>query len=265
MPLLKTTFEHQGAVARIALNRPDKRNALSRKLIQELRTVIASVQSDDMVRLVVLTAEGPAFCAGMDLHEMRQRSQDVDPIGQWQADTQGYRDLLVDLISLPIPTLAVVQGPALAGGLGLVLTCDMVLVSQEAKFGLPEPKRGLTAAVVSPLLVHRVGHARAGYVLFSGKTIPSDEALAVGLCQEVSPPEDLANAESRLVESILTGARSSLIATKRVVYQNCLPRLILELDVGMRASAEARHSDDAQEGLASFFEKRNPNWFPGDS
>ena len=111
------------AVARVELNRPQKRNALTRGLIGEIAEAIGSAAADESVRLLILTANGPAFCAGMDLGEMQQRASGPDAAAQWQQDAKIYRDLLVSLFSLSLPTLAVVQGPAFAGGLGLVLAC----------------------------------------------------------------------------------------------------------------------------------------------
>ena len=129
-------------VARLVLNRPDRRNALTRELISGLLAAVEQVKNDPSARMLVLAAEGPVFCAGMDLEEMRARAADPNATAEWAEDARLFRELLVAIFKLPLPTLAVVQGPALAGGCGLVLACDLVIASSSAFFSLPEPQRG---------------------------------------------------------------------------------------------------------------------------
>ena len=143
--------ETTGGVARLTLNRPAKRNALTRELIERTLAAVRRIRDDAESRLLILTGTGPVFCAGMDLGEMQARAGSDNATEEWQQDSVVYRDLLWELFTLPIPTLLVAQGPALAGGLGLLLACDIVLASEDAFFSLPEPKRGITAAVVAPL------------------------------------------------------------------------------------------------------------------
>ena len=252
-------FEIDDGVARLKLNRPDKRNALTQEFIREIRHSVA-LADDASVRLLILSAEGPAFCAGMDLKQMQDRAAAANATELWQADTQVYRDFLVELTTLRVPTLAVVSGPALAGGLGLVLACDLVLASATAVFGLPEPKRGITAAVVSPLLMHRVGISTATHLLLSGENLNAAAAFRVGLCHEVVPIDKLTSRAESLTASILTGAASSLAITKQQILDFAGPQLIERIDAGMIASAAARETDDAREGLAAFLEKRSPAW-----
>jgi methylglutaconyl-CoA hydratase len=257
-PLVGLTFDD--AVARITLARPAKRNALTRTLIEELLSAVEQVRSNSTVRLAVLSAAGPAFCAGMDLGEMQQRAGQPDASEQWREDTRVYRELLFGLFTLDAPTLAVVQGPAIAGGLGLVLACDMVLASEEAVFGLPEPKRGITAAVVAPFLIHRVGPGQATHVALSGQNLSAEQALRVGLCHEVVPGPLLSERAAQICDSILSGSPSSLAVTKRHISACAAKHLSEQLDVGMAISAAARESADAREGLKAFLEKRPPSW-----
>ena len=181
--LLQTTAAD--GVLRIALDRPNKRNALSRELIRQLHVAVDGAAGDESVRLVVLVANGPAFCAGMDIAEMQDRAGQPNAQELWQEDTQVYRDLLVAIVTLTKPTLAVVQGPALAGGMGLAMACDLVLATDDAVFGLPEPKRGITAAVVAPLVSYRAGLSTASYLLLSGKNFNANESRERGLCHQV--------------------------------------------------------------------------------
>ncbi|MEX2287501.1 MAG: enoyl-CoA hydratase-related protein [Planctomycetaceae bacterium] len=254
------TFSIDDGIARIALNRPDKRNALTRELIAEFSHAIEDTADDDSVRLLIVSANGPAFCAGMDLDEMQQRAALPDASAEWQRDTQVFRDLIASLVWLPVPTLAVVQGAALAGGFGLVLACDMVLAAETAVFVLPEPKRGITAAVVAPLLIYRVGVGQAGYLLLSGRNISAREAHRIGICHEVVPADSLSAREHDLTRSILTGAPSALRKTKQLILDTAATHLAAQLDVGMTVSAQARETADAREGLSAFLDKRTPRW-----
>jgi methylglutaconyl-CoA hydratase len=249
-------------VMRMVLNRPAKRNALTRELIRQLHQQVEQAANEDSVRLVVLAANGPVFCAGMDLAEMQDRTAQPDAHEFWKEDTQSYRDLLASLVMLPKPVLAVVQGPALAGGMGLAMACDLVLASTEALFGLPEPKRGITAAVVAPLVCYRSGMSTASYLLLSGKNLTAEESLTRGLCHQVVKAENLPAAEEDLCRSILTGAPRALAATKAHLLNTAGRDLFAQLDAGMKVSAEARETQDAREGLAAFLEKRNPAWHP---
>lgn len=254
--------ETSNGVARLTLNRPAKRNALTRELIEQTLAAVRQVRDDTETRLLVLTGEGPVFCAGMDLGEMQARAGSDNATEEWQQDSVVYRDLLWELFTLPIPTLLVAQGPALAGGLGLLLACDIVLAADEAFFSLPEPKRGITAAVVAPLLAYRIGPGQAGYLLLSGRTITAADALRMGLCHELAPAATLDERERELTSAILTGSPDALAQTKRHLLTGPAAALTDWLDAGMQVSATARETNDAREGLAAFLEKREPRWFP---
>jgi len=260
MPESLTSFEVTDAIARLTLNRPRKRNALSRQVLRELSDAVERVEADESARVLTLEAEGPVFCAGMDLGEMQSRAGRPDSTQLWQEDTRIYRDLVERLFRLPLPTVAVVQGPVLAGGVGLVLACDIVLAAEPAYFSLPEPKRGITAAVVTPLLTYRIGPGNAGYLLLSGEAMSAPNALRVGLCHEVLPANELSSRRAELVNSILTGAPSALAVSKQTLQELAADGLAAQLDRAMTVSAEARETADAREGLAAFLEKREPNW-----
>ena len=258
-------YEHVGDVAYVTLNRSQKRNALSRDLLVQLTDAVTRAASDPGVRLLVCGAEGPVFCAGMDLAEMQFRAAERNARELWQQDTRAYRDLLVALLAAPMPTLAAVQGPAVAGGLGLIAACDLVLASEAATFALPEPQRGITAAIVAPLLVYRVGAGQAGYLLLSGRGWTAGEAQRAGLCHAVCPVGDFAERREDLIGSVLRGGPSALRLTKRHLLETAGRRLVDEIDAAMQLSAQARESDEAREGLAAFLERRPPAWFPASS
>ena len=257
-----TRLTIHGGVARLVLNRPQKRNALSRQLIDELTAGVAEVAGDASARMFILAAEGSVFCAGMDLGEMQDRAGRPDAARLWQQDTQVYRDLVMSIFNLRVPTLAAVQGPVLAGGVGLVAACDFVLASEAASFTLPEPRRGISPAVVAPLLIYRVGAGRATPLLLSGRTIAADDAYRIGLCHELAPQRELAARESAWVDSVLAGAPGALAKTKQLIIDCAAAGLAGQIDMAMRVSAEARSTPEAREGLAAFLEKREPRWTP---
>ena len=253
-------FEVVDGVAILTLNRPDKRNALKRDFIVEINQCLKAIRGDESVRVLLLKASGKVFCAGMDLGEMQERAQAEDKENQWHQDSLVYCEMLTGIYQLPVPTVAVVQGPALAGGMGIVLACDIMVASNEVFFSLPEPMRGITAAMVTPFLIHRVGNGPATYCLLSGKRITADDAFRLGMVHQLVAPDQLEPEVQELVASILTGSPNALAITKKHV-DNCTVANILEqVQASIAVSAEARETEDAREGLAAFLEKRKPNW-----
>lgn len=258
--MVDSNLQINNGVARLTLSRPAKRNALSRRLISELESAVVTVNNDESARLLILAAEGPVFCAGMDLEEMQDRASQPDAETLWREDARAYRDLLWNLFTLPMPVVAVVHGPALAGGVGLVAAADVVLASETAWFSLPEPKRGITAAVVAPLLIHRIGPGAAGRALVSMKQIEAAEALRIGFFHEVAPPDELEDRVQTTAAEILEAAPEALAVTKRMLLRCTGDALWAHLDVGMFESAAARTTEAAREGLAAFLERRKPAW-----
>ncbi|MEX0728383.1 MAG: enoyl-CoA hydratase-related protein [Planctomycetaceae bacterium] len=254
------TVEIREQVATVTLRRAEKRNALTFELLEELRDAIRRLSASDELRLMVLTAEGTVFCAGMDLAQMLDRADRPDAQELWQRDTEVYRDVVWSLFNLPVPTLAVLPGPALAGGLGLVLACDLVLAAETAWFALPEPQRGITAAVVAPLLLHRVGSRWAEFLLISGQSVTAAEGEDIGICHRVVPAAELEIRAAEWTASILKGGPSALRQTKSLLREFTHDPLWDQLGLGMQVSADARETDEAREGLSAFREKREPKW-----
>jgi methylglutaconyl-CoA hydratase len=259
-PLVVTTASD--GIVRLTLNRPQKRNALTRELLAELLARLKDVAARSDVRCLVLAATGPAFCAGMDLAQMRESAARPDAVQIWHADTALYHDVVTAIFQLPFPVLAVVQGPAVAGGLGLVLACDLVLAAESAIFALPEPKRGITAAIVTPLLVYRAGTAGASFLLFSGESIDSRAAQRIGICQSVVELAQLQTAADEQVQSILSGSPGALAITKQQLRASAAVDVLAQLKRAVTVSAQARETAEAREGLAAFLEKRPAPWQP---
>ncbi|HUY87766.1 MAG TPA: enoyl-CoA hydratase/isomerase family protein [Pirellulales bacterium] len=249
--------EHAGT---IILNRPQKRNALSRALLAELSQALGDLHLERRVRAVVLTGAGPAFCAGMDLQEMHETSQQENPHTQWHEDAVLYRDLLETMWRYPKPLIAAVNGPAVAGGAGLLLGCDLVVAARNASFGLPEPLRGIVAAMVAPLLHFRIGGGQAARLLLSAQSIDAAEAHRIGLFHEVVAPDHLWPRAVELAAQCARSAPEALQLTKRMLNETVGEHLPTLLSAGAAVSATARTTEAAAEGLAAFLEKREPKW-----
>jgi len=257
-PLVKLSIRDHSAT--VILNRPDKRNALSRALLSQLHQLFEDLHLEKRVRSIILTGSGSAFCAGMDLGEMHATAAGDDPHAQWQRDAEQYHDLLLLMLRFPKPIIAAVNGPAIAGGAGLVLACDLVVASQNAKFGLPEPKRGIVAGLVTPLLAFRVGGGTAGYLLLTAQTIDAARAQSLGLFHEVVPDEQVWVRAAELGKEIAGSAPEALLLTKRMLNETIGESLATQLAVGAATSATARTTESAAEGLKAFLEKREPKW-----
>ena len=250
----------EAGVGVITLARPEKRNALTRDFIEQLSAAVEAMSNDESIRVLVLQAEGSVFCAGMDLGEMQQRAKSGTGKQEWQRDSEIFAKLLLSLFRMTVPTIAVMQGPALAGGVGLILACDFVVVNDSAFVMLPEPARGITAAIVTPFLVHRIGDGAANQLLLSGDRMTAKRAFGLGLAYVVAQTDQLQGKVDSLVNSILTGSKSAIAITKRHL-QSCGGNDLEELvNASIRVSAEARETADAREGLAAFLEKRKPGW-----
>jgi methylglutaconyl-CoA hydratase len=253
-------YEVRPPAAVIALNRADKRNALSRALIDAVAVAFRRAAADAAARCVILTGTGPAFCAGMDLAELAEtvaRPQDAASV--WDDALRLAK--LYDLIyTLPKPTVAAVNGAAVAGGAGLVTVCDLALAAPEARFGYPEARRGLVAAMVMPHLLRHVGERTARYLLLSGELIDSAEACRTGLINAVVPPAELLEQSHTWARSVAEGGPAALARTKALLHQ--FSRQALSVQQAAEASAEPRLTDECHQGLRAFFAKKPAPWAP---
>ena len=249
-------YELRSPAAVIALTRADKRNALSRALIGELDAAIQRAAADSVARCVIITGDGPAFCAGMDLDELRATlSADADLI--W-ADAQRLAELYDRIYSLPKPTIAAVNGPAVAGGAGLVTVCDLAVSVPEAKFGYPEVRRGLVAAMVMPHLLRHVGERAARYLLLTGDLIDATEAVRVGLINQVVDAPRHIDTALNWAKACAEGGPKALAMTKDLLRR--FSTQALSVNEAANASAAPRLGDECRAGLAAFFDKRSAPW-----
>jgi methylglutaconyl-CoA hydratase len=251
-----------GVVGTIVLNRPDRRNALTRAMIAQISEALGDLHLERRVRAIVLTGAGTAFCAGMDLHEMHAAATlpDSEKNQDFGDTAEAYCELVTQMIELPKPIIASVNGPAVAGGAGLVLASDIVVASPTAQFGLPEPRRGIIAGVVAPLLAFRCGGGHAARLLLTSTIYPAEEAYRLGIYHELIDEPRLWARCAQLGEECAAGAPEALQLTKRLLYETIAEQLATQLTVGAAMSATSRTTEAAQEGLTAFIEKRKPEW-----
>jgi methylglutaconyl-CoA hydratase len=253
-------YEHRSPAAVITLNRADRRNALSRPLIDGLQRAFEQARADAAVRCVILTGAGTVFCAGMDLAELQDSlDRPAEPSPVWEDSLRLAR--LFDLIyTLPKPTVAAVNGPAVAGGAGLVTVCDLALAAPEARFGYPEVRRGLVAAMVMPHLMRHVGERAARYLLLTGELLSAEEAGSCGLINRVVPAAELMAQAQRWARSLAEGGPEALAGTKALLHQ--FSHQSLSLEEAAKASAAPRLTPECQQGLRAFFAKQPAPWVP---
>lgn len=251
-------IERDGRVGRVWLDRPDVRNAFNAVMIGELREAFRSLAADEAVRVVVLSGRGAAFCAGADLAWMREgigytREQNL-------RETLDLADCLHDLFSLPKPTVARVNGPAIGGGTGFLAACDIAVASTEARFGLSEVKIGVVPAAISPYVLRRIGESRARQYFLTGERFDALRAEAIGLVNAAVAPAELDAKVEAIVSSLLSSGPEALAKAKELITRvpgmsfEEAKRYTAEMIAGLRTSAEG------QEGMAAFLEKRKPKW-----
>jgi len=253
-------YEVRPPTAVITLNRPDKRNALSRALIQALKEAFERAKNDATARCLILTGAGPAFCAGMDLAELAETLQQPAETAVWD-DARRLMGLYELIYTLPKPTIAAVNGAAVAGGAGLVTVCDLALAVPSAVFGYTEVRRGLVAAMVMPHLLRHVGERCARHLLLTGELIDAAEACRVGLINRVESAEQLMEKAIEWAKSLADGGPNALAMTKSLLQK--FSRQALSIEETARASAAPRLSEECQQGLRAFFAKQSNPWNPG--
>lgn len=250
--------EDRGPIVVLTLNRPERRNALSRALVAELGDAIDKIASELGIRALILTGNGPTFCAGMDLKEASEASDDDQAERAAVRDAQAIADLMDQIHKFPHPTISAVQGDALAGGAGLALACDFVVMADSARLGFPEVKRGLVAAIVLQDLVRHVGDRRSRDLLLTGRSLKAAEAERWGLINLAVPAARCMAEALELARSLRNSAPVATTTTKRLLDEaSSLPR---DLRGAAAVSAAVRVGDEAREGMAAFLSKRMPAW-----
>jgi isohexenylglutaconyl-CoA hydratase len=250
----------------VTLNRPERRNAMSARMIEELLQVFAASSGHTEVRAIVLRGAGATFCAGADVKEMPAASvrQNGSPAEIKAAIARANRrvgDLLIAMQRTTQPVIAAIEGSTMGGGIGLVCVSDVSLAVEDAHFGLPETGLGLLPAQIAPFVVRRVGLTQARRLMLTGARFDGAEAARIGLVHEVCADAlALEAALSRVLGEILRCAPRANAATKRLLLESLEGELSSVLDDAAELFAEAATSDEAREGTQAFVEKRLPNW-----
>jgi methylglutaconyl-CoA hydratase len=249
----------------IVLNRPEKRNALTPQLMEDLTDALESAAANSLCRVVILTGAGSAFCAGLDLEQLRamaETSSQPSSAPDYQADAERIATLMRTLYDLPLPTIAAVNGPAIAGGMGIATLCDFTLAVPEAKFGYTEVRIGFIPAIVSAFLRTQIGDKRSRELLLTGRLLSAEEARDLGLVTRIVPEPELMPEARALATRLQRNSPAAMEATKRLLGKFADRSLSDDIEAAIRASVQARGTDDFREGVHAFLEKRDPQWHP---
>jgi methylglutaconyl-CoA hydratase len=253
-----------GNVGTVILNRPDHGNSLVRIMIHQLAEAIDDLYREKRVRAIILTGAGSAFCEGIDLEEINDASglknEWSESADRWGEDAADYRDLILRMLEITKPIIAAVNGPAISSGAGLVMASDIVVASDQGTFGLPDPRRGLVAGVVAPLVCHRLGAGHAARLLLTSSLIDAPEAHRLGIFHELVPTAKVWARAAEIAGECAEGAPEALQLTKRLLNETIGEQLETQLTAGAVMQATAFTTEAAQEGIAAFLARRKPQW-----
>jgi len=254
-------IEDRGAVRWLWLNRPEVRNAFDDALIADIAVALAEVEAAAAVRVVVVAARGPAFCAGADLNWMRTMA--AFSHADNHADALRVARMFHAVHSCSRPVIARVQGDAYGGGVGLAAACDLVIAADAVNFGLSEVRLGIVAATISPHLVRAMGARQAARYMLTAEKFTATQAKTLGLVHEVTKANGLDYEVERQANVLLSSSPAALAATKRLladVIETPIDDVMLAATA--KCIADARVSTEGREGIAAFLEKRAPAWVP---
>ncbi|UCF79670.1 MAG: enoyl-CoA hydratase/isomerase family protein [Candidatus Eiseniibacteriota bacterium] len=252
--------ELRDPVLLVTFSRPEVHNAFNDKMISELLEVFRKVGQGDGVRVVVLTGEGKSFCAGADLNWMKRVMG--FSFEENLKESLELAELMHSVYSLQLPTIAMVNGAAIGGGMGFVATCDIVVAASHAKFSLSEVKLGLVPACISPYVIRKAGEAACREFMLTGERLTAEKAARIGLVNDVVEASQLESTVSAYVDKLVSSGPNAIAICKQLLRE--VPAMALE--EAKRATAESlahlRVSEEGQEGMKAFLEKRKPRWLP---
>lgn len=251
-------IEHDGPVLRITLNRPDVRNAFDEDVIHSLTSAATAAAEDASVRVVVLAGKGKAFCSGADIGWMAKaiaysRQENL-------TDAEDMARMMERLDTLPMPVVGRIQGSALGGGVGLAAVCDIVVAADDAVFALSEVKLGILPAVVGPYVMRKIGISAARELFLTGVRFDAARARQIGLVHEIVPADALDAAVARRVADVLAASPAGIARAKALIREIAGAHPNDVIGVTTNAIASQRVSEEGQEGLRAFLEKRKPSW-----
>ncbi len=252
-------YESSNRIGYITLNRAEKRNALSKELVSDLKAAFTQAENDESVKIVVLKANGDSFCPGADLAYLQQLQH--FSFEENIADSNQLKELFLQIYQLKKVVIAQVQGHALAGGCGLATICDFVFAVPEARFGYTEVKIGFIPAMVLVFLIRKIGEQKARQLLLSGELYQGDETIKLGLVNYLVPKAQLEDSVSAFANKLITNnSAQSMMLTKQMISEVQSMTLEQALDYAATMNAQARASSDCKNGIAAFLEKRELKW-----
>jgi methylglutaconyl-CoA hydratase len=251
-------YEVEQGIARVTLNRPDVHNAFNDAMIRELMEVFDDIRSKSAIRVVVLTGKGKSFCAGADLNWMRK-------VKEYSYDDNlreslELSEMLYKIYSSPKPTIARVNGAAIGGGTGLVAVCDIAVAADSAKFSFSEVKIGLIPACISPYVVKKCGEGRCREFFLTGERLTAERARSAGLVNRSVPQEELDDTVNKYVSQLLSSGPEAITQCKELLRKVSLMSYDEVKKYTAEVIAQIRISDEGQEGMLAFLEKRKPKW-----
>jgi methylglutaconyl-CoA hydratase len=244
-------------VLTITLNRPEKRNALTPALIEELTTALDEAASDAN-GVLILTGAGPAFCAGLDFDHLE--TLNARTLDEHRRDAERMTRVLRALYDFPKPVIAVVNGPAIAGGMSLATIPDFTLATPESKFGFNEVRVGFVPAAAASFLLRQVGEKRTRELLLTGKLLKAEEALELGLVTQVVVSTELMQTARALAQTLLMNSPQAMHALKMLLSRHARRRLNEELEDAIEVNAQQRSTEDFKEGSQAFLQRRKAHW-----
>src|ERR687894_123823 len=257
------TYEHlrrtdEGPVATVTLRRPEARNALNAALIGEVTRCFEELAEDESVRVVVLTGEGPSFCAGADVGYMRETAglsyeENLE-------EARRLADMFLAVDDLPKPVVSKVLGAAIGGGVGLVAAADVAVAEEGTRFAFSEVRLGIAPATIAPFVVRKIGYSRTRVLFLTGERFDADRAREIMLVHEVVPEGDIDAAVERVVAQLLQGGPAAQAAIKELLRQIEATEPMEALGIMTQLIAELRVGEEGQDGLGAFLEKREPYW-----
>ena len=249
----KILYRADRGVARITLNRPEKRNALDDEILAELRDAFESAARDESVRVVVLAGAGKDFCSGADLAALRRISEAT--VMENVADARGFSELFIQLRRHPRPIIAAVRGRALAGGCGLATACDIILAAESAEFGYPEVNIGFIPAMVMAILRRSVSEKRAFELITGGEIIPAQAARDMGIINRVFADDEFDDAVEAYLARMAAKSASAVSLAKNLLYHMDAMTFEAAIEAGVQLNAITRMTEDCKRGVERFLKK----------
>lgn len=249
--------QSSNGIRTITLNRPDKRNALSPELIEELTLALREASACEC-GVVILTGAGSAFCAGLDMEQLETTSAHTPE--ENRRDSENIALVLRTLYDFPKPVIAAVNGPAIAGGMGLATLADFTLAVPEAKFGYTEVRVGYVPAIVASFLLRQVGEKRTRELLLTGRLMKAQEAMEMGLVTQIVAAEELIQSARALAQTLLLNSPQAMHAVKCLLSKHARHRLDEEIEDAIAVNALQRSTEDFKEGVEAFLHRRRADW-----